>query len=97
MELRDIFLPRGLNLRDTDINRPPEFASDCRNVEKNNKGEIIQRGGFDKVTDVSTAEDELGNAETMTSTVEMFEYVGEKLTILTTEQFGIDNIIAMFF
>lgn len=39
---------RGLNLRDSEINRPPEYASDLQNVLLNSKKELIKRYGFDE-------------------------------------------------
>jgi hypothetical protein len=54
---------KGLNLRDSDINRPPDFARDCRNVEKNSKGEVVLRWGYEKINSESDI-------------IDLFEYVG---------------------
>lgn len=54
---------KGLNLRDSDINRPPDYAQDCRNVEKNSKGEVVLRWGYDKILDDN-------------GIIDLFEYVG---------------------
>lgn len=44
---------KGLNLRQSEINRPPEFASDCENVQLNSKRELIKRFGYDESLDPS--------------------------------------------
>lgn len=44
---------RGLNTRDSQINKNPEYAEDLRNVLLNNKRELIKRYGYDE-TIVST-------------------------------------------
>ena len=61
--LRRIPTLKGLNLRDSEINRPPDFAQDCRNVEKNSKGEVVLRWGYEKILDDN-------------SIIDLFEYVG---------------------
>lgn len=63
--LKRIPILRGLNLRESDINRPPEFAQDCRNVEKNSKGEVILRWGYDKI-----------NSDP--DIIDLFEYIGSE-------------------
>jgi len=40
---------RGLDLRSSDINRPINKASDCQNVQLNQKGELVKRFGFDGI------------------------------------------------
>lgn len=40
---------RGLNLRDSDINRSPEYASDCENILLDSRRQLIKRYGFDFV------------------------------------------------
>ena len=61
--LRKVPLLRGLNLRDSDINRPPDFARDIRNVEKNSRGELELRWGYEEVL-------------ADTGIIDLFEYVG---------------------
>jgi len=61
--LRRVPILKGLNLRDSDINRPPDFARDLRNVEKNSKGEIVLRWGYEEVL-------------SDTDIIDLFEYVG---------------------
>lgn len=40
---------RGLNLRQSNINRDPKYASDLLNVHLNDKKELVKRYGFDDV------------------------------------------------
>jgi hypothetical protein len=61
--LRRVPQLKGLNLRQSEINRPAEYAQDLRNVEKNSKGEIILRWGYEKVLDDPNI-------------IDLFEYVG---------------------
>lgn len=39
---------KGLNLRDSDVNKDPEYASDLQNVLLNSKRELIKRYGYDE-------------------------------------------------
>ena len=45
---------RGLNLRDSNINRNPEYASDVQNVELNAKRELVKRFGYDDIVALTT-------------------------------------------
>ena len=64
----------GLNLRDSDINRPPEYASDLRNVEKNSEGELIQRWGIDDLSITWT--DKADTPIAAKTIIDLWEYVG---------------------
>lgn len=43
---------KGLDLRNSDINRNPNNASDCRNVHLSSKKELVKRFGYDKLADL---------------------------------------------
>lgn len=45
---------KGLNLRDSDINRSGEYSSDLQNVEFDDRRQIVKRLGFDRVSSSSS-------------------------------------------
>ncbi len=68
---------KGLNLRNSDITRSPEYASSTLNVEKNSKGEIIKRWGSDLVL-------------TNSGIIDLFEYVGvNRLELIALKSDGL--------
>ena len=48
MPLEQRYNIRGLNKRQSDINRNPEYASDLQNVELSSRRELIKRYGYDE-------------------------------------------------
>lgn len=69
---------KGLNLRDSDINRSGEYSSDLQNVELDDRRQLVKRFGFDR--------------ERSLSSLELFEYKkANKLVGMTTAGMKLDG------
>jgi len=90
--LKKVYSLKGLHLRDSDINRPPEYASDLKNVEKNIQGEIRQRWGVDDLSVTFVLKDGI-EVPTSTTIIDLFEYIGDgqNKELLALVQFTKDN------